>query len=217
MIERQTIVAAWETQTSALSAAQAAEDAYDRLIWTPANAVTDGKASAEIEAEMQRLQDARCDLEDQTVATSAPTLTAAIWKIDYARKRWSDFEDWPPAWWEAVMADLRRLDGQAEREALFRDFDRLDAEAAVINAGSPSDEELDVFGEEHGAAFRRTIALPNTVDNLRIRARALGSCCNYSADVANLDLNELSAHAEGYAGELVRQVLTCLMQTETIR
>ena len=96
---------AWDDAMAQFEAAQAVENAYDahdRPVWTAAN-----------EREMTRLIDARCDAEDRLIATPAPSLSAVIWKIEYARKRWVDFTDWPDGWWNSVMADLRRIAGEA--------------------------------------------------------------------------------------------------------
>ncbi|WP_313228582.1 hypothetical protein [Sphingobium yanoikuyae] len=95
---------AWDDAMAQFEAAQAVENAYDahdRPVWTPAN-----------EREMTRLIDVRCDAEDRLIATPASDMPAVIWKIEYARKRWVDFTDWPDNWWGFVMADLRRLAGE---------------------------------------------------------------------------------------------------------
>lgn len=55
--------------------------------------------------------------------------------------------------------------------------------------------------------LRAVINLPNTQENLRIRARAVGSGADNTADLANLDLDQLSAVSNGSVGELVRQIL----------
>jgi hypothetical protein len=102
----------WVEAQAALEAARAAEATYDGAVWWPAfhAAGSGGPAIAgDIDAESERRTDARCAAEDALIATPAPDLPAAIWKIEYARKRWEDFDDWPATWWAAVMGDLRRL------------------------------------------------------------------------------------------------------------
>jgi len=102
----------FEAAMQALAARHADELAYSRSTWLPAsNAASNGgpKLTEDIEAELVRLVDLRCDAEDELIATPSPTLSAAIWKIEYARKRWEDFTDWPDEWWEAVMSDLHRV------------------------------------------------------------------------------------------------------------
>ena len=94
-------------------ARRAEELAYDRSTWEPAfraSNKSDGSAVFDqVDTEMDRLIGIRCDAEDVLIATSAPTLPAVIWKIEYARKRWEEMSAWPDEWWEAVMSDLHRV------------------------------------------------------------------------------------------------------------
>lgn len=95
---------AWDHAMAQFKAAQRAEDAYmgsKRDAWT-----------SDDERELERLIDARCDAEDRLIATPTPIMSAVIWKIEYARKRWVDFTDWPDDWWASVMTDLRRFAGE---------------------------------------------------------------------------------------------------------
>lgn len=102
----------FEAAMQALAARQADELAYSRSTWLPAShAASNGgpRLPEDIDAELSRLVDLRCDAEDELIATPAPTLPAVIWKIEYARKRWEEMSAWPDEWWEAVMSDLHRV------------------------------------------------------------------------------------------------------------
>jgi hypothetical protein len=89
--------------------------------------------------------------------------------------------------------------------ALVADLDRHDAWA--LNTGD--DDDLTAWCNSAHAVLERVEALPNTPDYLALRARAIGSGTDNTADLANLNLGELSAHAEGIVGRLTRQVLAC--------
>lgn len=102
----------WNAAQAAFESARKAEDDYDRATWRPAyHAAESGGPSIpdDIDAHAERLTDARCAAEEVLIAAPAPDLPAAIWKIEYARKRWEEFSDWPATWWAAVMGDLHRL------------------------------------------------------------------------------------------------------------
>lgn len=98
----------WQKAMARFEAAQAAERAYESEIWDPA--YTAGHLSDEIDAELVRLMDRRCEAEEALIATPAPQLSAVVWKIEYARARWAEFEGWPENWWRHVLMDLSRLD-----------------------------------------------------------------------------------------------------------
>ncbi|MEZ5713424.1 MAG: hypothetical protein R3E11_12440 [Sphingobium sp.] len=102
----------WQSALAVYEIAEEAETSYERDVWTPSYdvAVNGGPNIPDhVDAEIERLASIRCDAEEQLITTSAPNLSAVIWKIEYARKRWKDFEDWPDAWWAAVLGDLRHL------------------------------------------------------------------------------------------------------------
>ncbi|MEX6725971.1 hypothetical protein [Parapedomonas caeni] len=102
----------WDAAQIAFEIASAAEDSYHRAVWLPRyeSAKSGGPLMPDaIDAEAERFTDVRLAAEDVLIATPAPDLPAVIWKIEFARERWADFEDWPETWWAAVMADLRRL------------------------------------------------------------------------------------------------------------
>lgn len=102
----------WTRAMQTFEASRAREVEYDRVVWMPAyrEHETGGlPVSAQVDAEMERLMEVRCDAEDALIATPAPSLSATIWKIQYARKRWEEHDDWPDDWWIGVMRDLSRL------------------------------------------------------------------------------------------------------------
>lgn len=102
----------WDAAQVAFEIARETEDSHHRSAWLPRyeSAERGGPPIPDaIEAEAERLTEVRCAAEDVLIATPAPDLPAAIWKIEYARKRWEGFDDWPATWWTAVMGDLRRL------------------------------------------------------------------------------------------------------------
>jgi hypothetical protein len=108
-------VETWVAAVRRLSAARAEELAYDRAVWTPCwLASKDGGPDIpdEVDAELERLTEDRCAAEDTMVATPSPRLSGTVYKIEYARIRWEESDDWPPSWWEAVMTDLRRFAAQ---------------------------------------------------------------------------------------------------------
>jgi hypothetical protein len=105
---------AWNAAKAVFDACRAEEVAYDQAVWMPAYNASDSKGRQipdHRDAEMERLMDARGDAEDALMVTAAPDLTAVIWKMEYANKRWEDFCGWPDDWWNAVINDLRRFAG----------------------------------------------------------------------------------------------------------
>ncbi|MFC3430707.1 MULTISPECIES: hypothetical protein [Sphingobium] len=103
---------AWMAATCHFQRARTAETSYDRSTWRPAYRAERRGGSdipAAVDAEMERLTEARCEAEEALIATSAPDLQAAVWKLQYARRRWAAFEEWPDDWWSSIMADLTRL------------------------------------------------------------------------------------------------------------
>jgi len=108
--------AAWAAVWQSWDAAKAAEDTYHREVWQPAfEADKDGGASIpnHINAEIERLTMAREAADEAIIATPAPDLAKVVWKLDYAREEYADCAEIPADWWDAIMADLRRLGGEA--------------------------------------------------------------------------------------------------------
>lgn len=105
----------WADAFERWQAARVAEDEYDEAFWTPAYCVSEAGGPAipqAVNAEIDRLQDARLDAEEALVLTPAPNMPAVLTKIERSRKRWEDFTGWPDIWWDAVLCDLRRLGGE---------------------------------------------------------------------------------------------------------
>jgi hypothetical protein len=94
-------------------------------------------------------------------------------------------------------------DAQQGEGSLFHALDRHDAWAF----DAEDDDDLTAWCDSAYAVLERIEALPNTPAYLAIRARAVGSAVDNSSDLANLNLGELAAHAEGIAGRLIRQIL----------
>jgi len=108
--------AAWAAVWQSWEAAKAAEDTYHREVWQPAlEAEQNGgaKMGAHISAEIDRLANARMAEDAAIIATPAPDLGKAVWKLDYAREEYAGCVEIPSDWWNAIMADLRRLGGEA--------------------------------------------------------------------------------------------------------
>ncbi|AEG50770.1 hypothetical protein Sphch_3155 [Sphingobium chlorophenolicum L-1] len=104
--------AVWAAAMVNFETARTDEVAYDRTTWRPAYRASGNGGSNipdSVDSQMELLTDVRCDAEDKLIATPAPNLAGVIWKIEYARKRWEEFEDWPNDWWNSVMSDLARL------------------------------------------------------------------------------------------------------------
>lgn len=123
--------ASWAAALSAFEAARAAEDAYDQAEWRPVYqewVSRRAKIPDHIEAEMARLADARYASEDALMKAPAPSLSVAIWKMEYARERWD--ECWPDNYWDDVISDLRRFaatehEAQTSWDAEMRRIDDL--------------------------------------------------------------------------------------------
>lgn len=108
---------AWDKAWHAFEVVRAEVETYDRAVWRPAYVAAQAGGPPipkHIDASMQRLVDAQCQAADAIIATPAPDLTAAIWKLDYARERWADCADLPQDWWQAIMGDLRRLESTSQ-------------------------------------------------------------------------------------------------------
>jgi sirohydrochlorin ferrochelatase len=114
------ITEAWAAAKDAYDRATAAEAAYVDSTWNPA--LEREKRSAElhggrpatedlipdsVDAEIERLADARCEAETTLIQCPAPSLADVIWKVEHARQRWADSAAWPDDWWAAVLGDLR--------------------------------------------------------------------------------------------------------------
>lgn len=102
----------WDAAQVALEIARDFEEAYSQGEWLlHYQAQTSGGPPIPdaVEAEAERRSELRCVAEDVLIAVPSPDLSTAIWKIEYARERWVDFEDWPDTWWTAVLSDLRRF------------------------------------------------------------------------------------------------------------
>jgi FAD/FMN-containing dehydrogenase len=105
-----------------------------------------------------------------------------------------------------TLIDVRMSDDRADIVSLFAEFDRHDAWAL----GALTDDDPNAWCASAYELLARVEELPNTPDYLAIRARAIGSGSDNTADLANLNLTELAAHSEGTVGRLVRQVLACV-------
>lgn len=102
----------WDAARRALDSARETEEGYLQSVYLPHHHAAESgdlAVPAVIDAVLDRLTDVRCAAEDELIAVPAPDLPAAIWKIEYARQRWEEFEDWPADWWDRVMGDLLRF------------------------------------------------------------------------------------------------------------
>ena len=99
----------WVEAMRTLDAAKAADAAFLRRPDWSEEACYD---------ESERLTTEVCRAEDAIMDVPAPDLSAVIWKIEYARKRWEDFDGWPDEWWAAILSDLRRIAALAPAGAL---------------------------------------------------------------------------------------------------
>lgn len=107
--------ATWDDALGRFEAARTADSAYDQAFWMPAYREQEASGkhiSSAVDAEMERLQGARLEAEEELVMTPAPRMRAIIAKIELSRKRWEDFTGWADTWWDAVLCDLRRLGGE---------------------------------------------------------------------------------------------------------
>lgn len=102
----------WLMAMQRFEQARAAENTFDTQIWSPAYTLSDLDdlpIPAAIDDELTRLTELRSAAEEALIATPSPDLSAAIWKIEYARERWADFATWPDEWWQHVLMDLSRF------------------------------------------------------------------------------------------------------------
>lgn len=105
----------WQIAMHRFDAARAAETAYDNQVWMPAYQAAEMDANPiadAIDAELNRLTDLRCEAEEQIIAMPSPHLSGVVWKMEYARVRWEDFDSWPDAWWSSILGDMARLNAK---------------------------------------------------------------------------------------------------------
>jgi hypothetical protein len=119
---------------------------------------------------------------------------------------------------ECIWMAIDSLEGLYRPEAngdLIAALDKAEAAIRLPAADGASAEEDDEIVERRNndlyAIIDRIQALPNTPANLAIRARAVCSAVDYTGIAAEMTLSELGAHAESNAGELVREILACLL------
>lgn len=96
---------------AALLAARVAEDTYDAETWRPAYdrwTIDKTPIPKEADAEIERLQEARCDAEVVAIMTPADSIADVGSKIELAQKRWEGF-DIPDDWHSAIMGDISGL------------------------------------------------------------------------------------------------------------
>ncbi|MBT2133968.1 hypothetical protein KK137_06440 [Croceibacterium sp. LX-88] len=123
----------WGGLMASYLAAKKAEDGYDVEVWTPAYErekkfvkVWGGDrrqlfeehpeefVPSEVDDEMERLQDVRCDLEDALVAMPAPDGEALLWKLDHLladRNGDGCVSAWSLEFVAQTVADCRRILG----------------------------------------------------------------------------------------------------------
>jgi len=109
---------AWAAAKQRFDEARANEVSYDRLSWRPAYDASKHLGPPipdHVDTEMEQLSDARYEAEDALIATPAPDLRCAVWKVDYSRERWAQVEEWPEDWWEAILTDLHTLAEETDR------------------------------------------------------------------------------------------------------
>jgi hypothetical protein len=112
----------WQATLASLTNAKAREESYDARVFAevrrhPVGSVERNSAANAVPSKTwersEALTDNRIAKEDAMIAAPAPHLSAVIYKIEYARERWAESEDWPADWWHSVMTDLRRLAGES--------------------------------------------------------------------------------------------------------
>lgn len=107
-------IQAWENALRDCQDAHAAERAYSATTWEPAYQESRSggpRIPREYNAQLDRLAVIRCDAQDTLALTPSPTLAGVITKIEMSRERWEGFE-WPDDWLDAILLDLRRIDGE---------------------------------------------------------------------------------------------------------
>ena len=104
--------ATWAAAKRRFDEARAAEVSYDQTSWRPAYEASKHLGPPipdHVDTEMEQLTDARHKAEDALIATPCADLAATVWKIEYARERWAEVEEWPEDWWTSILADLHTL------------------------------------------------------------------------------------------------------------
>lgn len=141
---------AWANAWSLWQAAAQAEAEYDRCVWRPAvEADSENGAGipSDVNAHMERLMLAHEAADEAIIATPAPDLSKAVWKLDHARQRWADYPEIPDRWWDAIMADLHRFGGgqpnveQVQAAYKWHNAKSTWAEALAVFEQASEDEE----------------------------------------------------------------------------
>ncbi|WP_333837372.1 hypothetical protein [Novosphingobium sp.] len=157
---------AWADAWQAFEAVRAEQEAYDRIIWMPAYEAMElggSKIPANVNAEMERLVDARCKADDAIIAAAAPDLAAAVWKLEYTRERWADCAEWPEAWWAHIMGDFRRLQTQdpaTKQQQWQRNFAAWRLARQRVDNWSGADDAPKEVCDVEADAWRRMLDTP---------------------------------------------------------
>jgi len=218
--------AVWSSAMTRLVDAWGYERGYDQMEWTPEHDRACARRESmaeEIDVWMERLTDERCQAELELIQTPAPSLAATVCKINYARLRWADQPDFPEEWWESILADLTKfgeIDGVAIRAAgceattiapegggdaannFMGEIDALDAYTRQLDAAPHPEGEWESWTKVHAEVVAKVEALPNTPENIEVRARLVWSIIG--GDLDDLNDGDLPCH------RLVRQIIASL-------
>lgn len=213
-------IANWDAAVLLYQQRLAQEVAYDVAHWRPAYRTSnDGGPSipADVNAAMERLQDARREAEDGMVALPAPSLEDVSYKIGILRETWEGFE-WSDEVWAPIEADLDRLAAEPKKVAALlgnktserpesniakhiRFLRSRDWRAAVeaLNTENNSGETTDEAFDRAGAAFShamgcRVTTLDEFREKLELLDSNLGVNCAYLDELFR-DLEALGARA----------------------
>ena len=158
--------ASWTDLRNVFEKALAAETAFDDGIYAEAirRKREDGTAVDDRLADLSdMLTDVRVDAEEAMALMPAPDLAAAVFKIEYARKRWRNCDDWPDEWWAAVLSDLRRFAGAEKGVIQLPPLEEVTGRAEWIQAEgwyrALVDVEIEGMPEEVRSAIDHALCL----------------------------------------------------------
>lgn len=210
----------WDVATDHYKQLLAQEVAYDVAFWRPAYHVSNNGGApipADVDAAMERLQEARLTAQDEMIALPAPSLEDVSYKIEILHDRWEGFE-WSDEVWAPIKADLSRLavefkkvvaalantpagrsDSPVAKHTRIRRSQDWRAAVTALNKENESGDTSDEAFDRAGAAFAnamgcRVASLDEFREKLELLDSNLGVNCAYLDELFR-DLDALGARA----------------------
>lgn len=173
-----TAFATFAAARATLDAARAAEDKYDAEVWRPYydQWTLDKTPTPDcVDKEMERLQEARCEIEDACIKVRAETIGDISYKLAMTQNRWVDFCI-PDEWIDEILADLATLQTRFAQSWLDRwssqGGDALLCEDGKVQLGFPTYELSPEYerrgGDQAGGSSRYYATMRTLTDCLAI-------------------------------------------------